>query len=211
VQESRIRQLVLPKTTVMDLNIATALWFAAHADMVNDNDDEHDHSSDDAKQSRQSARHHPYRRRPSRIVLSGLGADELLGGYGRHRKAHERGGFDALRAELTMDLNRLWDRNLGRDDRIISDASREVRFPFLDATVVHLVQTQLPLSLIVDYSLPPGMGDKRLLRHVAQHVLGLTTAATAVKRAIQFGSRIAHVSDKRRFGSRRKASGEKES
>jgi hypothetical protein len=33
----------------------------------------------------------------------------------------------------------------------------------------------------------------------------LTAASTAVKRAIQFGSRISHVVDTQRFGSRRKA------
>ena len=82
------------------------------------------------------------------------------------------------------------------------------RFPFLDAAVMQFVAQQ-PLDCLVDYTLAQGSGDKRILRLVA-HRLGLTTASTAVKRAIQFGSRIAHVSDKRRFGSRRKATGEAE-
>jgi hypothetical protein len=51
------------------------------------------------------------------------------------------------------------------------------------------------------------LGDKRILRLMAQR-MGLVTASGAVKRAIQFGSRISHVSDKRRFGSRRKAKGD---
>lgn len=82
------------------------------------------------------------------------------------------------------------------------------RFPFLDAAVMQFVAQQ-PLDCLVDYTLAQGSGDKRILRLVA-HRLGLTTASSAVKRAIQFGSRIAHVSDKRRFGSRRKATGEAE-
>jgi asparagine synthetase B (glutamine-hydrolysing) len=190
--EARIRQLMHPKTTVMDLNIATALWFAASASP--------DHCAHNGPMHLPPPPHRG-------VLLSGLGADEMLGGYGRHRSAYERDGYPGLRRELNVDIGRLWDRNLGRDDRILSDSSQEVRFPFLDAMVMHHVQS-LPLDMVVDYSLPAGEGDKRILRLVAAS-LGLATATTAVKRAIQFGSRIAHVSDKRRFGSRRKAAGDK--
>ena len=193
--EEQIRTLAHPKTTtVMDVNIATALWFAASTAVVTTGPDKN-HPSPDTDDSA----HCP----SPRILLSGLGADELLGGYGRHRNAYHRGGYDELQQELQLDLDRLWERNLGRDDRILSDTSKEVRFPFLDPNVVRVVQS-IPLQYVVDYSLEGGVGDKRILRLVAQQ-LGLATAASAVKRAIQFGSRISHVSDKRRFGSRRKA------
>ncbi len=153
----------------MDINIGTALWFAAQLSSS------------------------------SRALLSGLGADELFGGYGRHKTAYHHGRF---RDELQLDQNRLWECNLGRDDRILSDTSREVRFPFLDDAVVAFAQA-LSADDLVDYTQEP-CGDKYILRKVAQR-LNLTVAASAVKRAIQFGSRIAHVSDTRRFGSRRKA------
>ena len=167
-----IQRLLYPKSSVMDLNIATALWFAASAC-------------------------------PDRIILSGLGADELMGGYGRHRKAWNQGGEEELRQELRMDLSRLWERNLGRDDRVLSDMGHEARFPFLDPHVMAWL-SELPLELVCDFTLPPGQGDKRILRLLAER-LGLCTASSAVKRAIQFGSRMSHVSDKRRFGSRRMA------
>ena len=141
---------------------------------------------------------------PTRVVLTGLGADEQMGGYGRHRKAWERG---KLREELNLDLARLWERNLGRDDRVLSDHGKEARFPFLDCGVVEFLKCQ-ELDHICDFTLPPGVGDKRILRLVAER-LGCKSASAAVKRAIQFGSRIAHVSDRQRFGSRRKASGDK--
>jgi asparagine synthetase B (glutamine-hydrolysing) len=180
--EERLRTLAFPKTdSVMDVNIATALWFASSAA---------DASMEDV---------------PPRILLSGLGADELLGGYGRHRTAWNQGGYEELQKELTMDLNRLWQRNLGRDDRVISDTGKEVRFPFLDLNVVQFIQ-QIPLQYVVDYEMDNGEGDKRILRLVAEQI-GLKSASRAIKRAIQFGSRISHVSDKRRFGSRRKANG----
>lgn len=174
-EQSRVSKLIYPKTTVMDLNIATAFWFAASTATS------------------------------ARILLSGLGADEQMGGYGRHRKAWEKGGNTALRLELEMDKARLWERNLGRDDRVLSDTSKEARYPYLDNDVVHFLHN-MDLDKICDYNLAPGQGDKRILRDVAKR-LGLEAASSAVKRAIQFGSRIAHVSDKKRFGSRSKASG----
>ena len=105
-----------------------------------------------------------------------------------------------------MDQSRFWERNLGRDDRICSDHGKEARFPFLDAHVVNFLKS-MPLSNVCDFSLPPGHGDKRILRLVALR-LGLEHASSLVKRAIQFGSRISHLSDAKRFGSRRKAKGE---
>jgi asparagine synthetase B (glutamine-hydrolysing) len=173
--ESRIRTLLHPKTTVMDINIATALWFAASACDTN------------------------------RVLITGMGADEQMGGYGRHRKAWLNGSEAALRQELELDVGRLWERNLGRDDRILSDTASEARFPYLDRPVMDFL-ARIPLDYVCDFSLPPGQGDKRILRRMAER-MGLQSASGAVKRAIQFGSRISHVSDKRRFGSRRKASG----
>jgi asparagine synthetase B (glutamine-hydrolysing) len=197
--EPHIRTLISPKSTVMDVNIATALWFASRGraateETIDRNEDINDCQLDDE--------------RSPRVLLLGMGADELMGGYARHRKAYERGGWEELKSELTMDQNRLWERNCGRDDRLCSDHGREARFPFLDAHVVRLLQESMANEdgLICDFCLPPGVGDKRILRIVAER-LGLEHASGLVKRAIQFGSRISHLSDKKRFGSRRKAKG----
>lgn len=59
------------------------------------------------------------------MLLSGLGADEQLGGYSRHKKAfaHWENGtrkiedWGRLLQELQMDLDRIGARNLGRDGR----------------------------------------------------------------------------------------------
>jgi len=126
----------------------------------------------------------------ARALLLGIGADETLGGYGRHRTTFQRGGEEALRTELEMDFSRLWRRNLGRDDRVISDRGKESRLPFLAEGVLAVLRT-LPLAHCCNLTLPPGVGDKRLLR-AAGRTLGLTASMTLQKRAIQFGTRIAN-------------------
>ena len=130
----------------------------------------------------------------ARVLLLGMGADEQMGGYGRHRTAYRKGGWEGLAAELASDRARLWVRNLGRDDRVVSDHGREARFPFLDECVVATLGAT-PLHLLCDPRHEAGVGDKLVLRCVARRI-GLARCASLQKRAIQFGTRIAnrHVS-----------------
>ncbi|KAL3913867.1 MAG: hypothetical protein SGARI_000435 [Bacillariaceae sp.] len=200
--EQHLRTVLLPKSTVMDVNIATALWFASRG---HTRDLETLDASVQSRQEAPTSSSSDLRNNP-RVLLLGMGADEQLAGYGRHRKAYEQGGFSKLHEELQMDQDRFWERNLGRDDRLISDNSKEARFPFLDAHVVDFLQ-RTALTDICNFDLPPGQGDKRILRLMAKR-LGMDHASGLVKRAIQFGSRISHLSDTKRFGSRRKAKGE---
>jgi asparagine synthetase B (glutamine-hydrolysing) len=104
------------------------------------------------------------------------------------------------------DRARLWLRNLGRDDRVVSDWGCEARYPFLDEGVVATVAA-LPLPLLCDLRQVAGRGDKQVLRRLARRV-GLTRCASLQKRAIQFGTRIAQRSAPAAFGSVRRASGE---
>ena len=71
-------------------------------------------------------------RSTSKVVFSGLGADEVWAGYSRYKTALLKGGFEGLRTEMSLDLDRLWHRNMARDDRAISHNGKEARFPFLD-------------------------------------------------------------------------------
>ncbi|XP_031472777.1 uncharacterized protein LOC116245281 [Nymphaea colorata] len=186
--------LISPANTYMDLNIGIALWLAAGGDgWVNEG------ASGNCEKT---AQRHKYKSE-ARILLVGSGADEQCAGYGRHKTKYRQGGWLTLQEELKLDMQRIWKRNLGRDDRCISDHGKEARFPFLDENVIRYL-LDVPLWEIADLDQSTGKGDKKILREVAW-LLGLDKAATLPKRAIQFGSRIARESNKKNFGSNRAA------
>ena len=133
----------------------------------------------------------------AKVFLVGLGADEQLAGYGRHRTvyhaAKQKGediAANRCKLELAKDTCRLWKRNLARDDRVISDSGRESRHPYLDENVIKFL-ISCPFAFICDLNEPAGMGDKKLLRLAAEK-LGLKQVCRLEKRALQFGTRIAN-------------------
>ncbi|KAI5898694.1 uncharacterized protein SCHCODRAFT_02530840 [Schizophyllum commune H4-8] len=176
ITRTTIEAIMYPCRTVMDLSLAQALYFAARGvGQIREHKD---------------AEPQPYTSR-ARVLLNGLGSDELLGGYGRHRTAYNAGGWTALIRELQLELDRLPTRNLGRDDRIISAHGKEARHPFLSLDVVRFLAA-LPVHAKTDPRLGQGLGDKLLLRIVAWR-LGLVEASTRPKRAMQFGSHSARM------------------
>eukprot|EP00004_Rigifila_ramosa_P016381 TRINITY_DN3886_c0_g1_i1.p1 TRINITY_DN3886_c0_g1~~TRINITY_DN3886_c0_g1_i1.p1 ORF type:complete len:677 (-),score=108.94 TRINITY_DN3886_c0_g1_i1:91-2121(-) len=170
-----VAALVYPRLSTMDANIGAAFWFASRGKGVLPSGEVCESSA--------------------RVLLVGCGADEQMAGYGRHATAWRRGapnGEAVLTAELNLDMSRLWQRNLGRDDRIISDHGKEGRYPFLDETVRAAI-ARLPLKVICDLRLPRGQGDKMVLRRIARDILGLERSAEFPKRAVQFGSHVVKV------------------
>lgn len=185
---SQIIALIYPHNTEMDFSIACALYFAARG------------SGTTREVTHDSIQKYTT---PARILLSGLGADELFGGYSRHAIAFERQGYNGLLDELELDYRRLGKRNLGRDDRVISHWGREARYPYLDESVVSWALAR-PVHEKCSFgqtasldskapgnipSLPP---DKHVLRLLAWK-LGMRAAAKEKKRAIQFGARTAKM------------------
>ncbi|XP_064142972.1 asparagine synthetase domain-containing protein 1 [Loxodonta africana] len=174
LRRTRICQLIQPLDTVLDDSIGCAVWFASRGIGCVATQDEVKSYQSNAK-----------------VVLTGIGADEQLAGYSRHRARFQTHGLEGLNKEIEMELGRISSRNLGRDDRVIGDHGKEGRFPFLDENVVSFLNS-LPIWEKVNLTLPRGIGDKLLLRLAAVE-LGLTCSALLPKRAMQFGSRIAKM------------------
>ncbi len=180
-----IISLIQPHNTEMDLSIASALYFAARGTGVT-----FDHLQHATEKYTT----------PARVLLSGLGADEMFAGYQRHATAFYRGGYSALIDELELDISRLGKRNLGRDDRVISNWGKEVRYPYLDEGMVCLALS-IPVWEKCGFGAKQNVEDgsvegiepgKRLLRLLAWRK-GLRGVAVEKKRAIQFGARTAKM------------------
>ncbi|KAJ1652883.1 hypothetical protein IWQ61_006884, partial [Dispira simplex] len=133
VLESRnhIMDIMYPSNTIMDLSIAMALWFAASGKgyLEPSGSVKFDPSPTDEISLV------PYFS-PAKVLLLGMGADEQLGGYSRHRDEYNDKGWIGLVNEIQRQLDRISWRNLGRDDRILSDHGKEGRFPFLARHVI---------------------------------------------------------------------------
>ncbi|XP_067126408.1 asparagine synthetase domain-containing protein 1 [Centruroides vittatus] len=182
-RERYIRHLIYPLSTVIDDSIGCACWFAARGRGL-------------LKLSETSS---IFYTSPARIILVGMGADEQLAGYSRHRNKFNLLNWNGLIEEIEMEINRISSRNLGRDDRVIADHGKESRIPFLDENVVSFLNN-LPIWFKANLLLPRGIGEKLLLRLLAEY-LGLNSVKHLPKRAIQFGSRIAHSEDNKEKGS----------
>lgn len=199
LETRHVMSLLNPAKTYMDLNIGLALWLASsgsgwvHEERIGNVNINYDNENCQSIKYKSEAR----------ILLVGSGADEQCAGYGRHRTKFRNGSWIGLHEEMKLDMQRIWKRNLGRDDRCIADNGKEARFPFLDEDVIRTL-LGFPLWEIADLDQPSGKGDKKILREVAQ-LLGLHEAAVLPKRAIQFGSRIARESNRKNFGSNRAA------
>ncbi|KAI7892225.1 asparagine synthase-domain-containing protein [Mucor mucedo] len=78
--KQRIIDRMYPLDTVMDLSIAMAFWFASRGKGVIHGSEEYESHA--------------------RVLISGLGADEQLGGYSRHREAFRQGSWEKLIQEM---------------------------------------------------------------------------------------------------------------
>lgn len=124
----------------------------------------------------------------SRVLMVGMGADEQFGGYTRHSTRFRREGYDGLLSELQLDVDRIASRNLGRDDRVISDHGVEGRYPFL---CEHVVQFSSLIPL--DQKMHSSGENKWIIRQSLRRLGFSEGVACATKRAIQFGARTAKM------------------
>ncbi|KAL7170644.1 hypothetical protein ACSBR2_035512 [Camellia fascicularis] len=160
-EAKHVTSLINPAKTYMDLNSGLALWLAAGGDgwmceeriyNSNNNYDNGDYQRIKYKSE-------------ARILLVGSDADEQCAGYRRHRTKYINGSWLGLHEEMKLDMQRIWKRNLGRDDRCIANNGKEARFPLLDEDVIRTLLS-IPLWEIADLDQPSGKGDKKFSKRL---------------------------------------------
>lgn len=175
-----VQHLMWPKDSVMDLSIALAFYFASRGQGAQ-------YRLDNTLSVQLTESSY---KTPSKVLISGLGADELFGGYTRHTTQLRRDGYESLSSELQLDFKRLHERNLGRDDRVCATWGRELRYPFLDEEIVSWAM-KCNLRLKVNPG-EPNKDTKYILRLIAERN-NLPQVSLEKKRAIQFGARSAKM------------------
>ena len=192
---SPIVSLMKPHNTEMDLSIGMALYFAARGQ---------GHLSDRLDTQLGAVSYTT----TARVLISGLGADELFAGYSRHAAAFTRHSYTGLVDELRLDFERIGHRNLGRDDRVMSHWGKEVRYPYLDEDFVDFALS-LPVwdkcgfrpdrpvpkhyETTIEASRKEDLDPAKMLLRLAAWKLGMRSAASERKRAIQFGAKTAKM------------------
>ncbi|KAF7684346.1 Asparagine synthetase domain-containing protein C4F6.11c [Astathelohania contejeani] len=116
----------------------------------------------------------------AKYVFLGSGADELFGGYFKYKNCVN------LKEELKKDVMGIWERNLGRDDRVITSEDIESLLPFLDPRLIKL-SYKLPANQLVREE--ETVINKYLLRCVLIKN-GFHRVAKIKKTAMQYGSGI---------------------
>ncbi|KAL5276856.1 ASNSD1 family protein [Megaselia abdita] len=194
--DEHVKHLLFPLKTVLDESLGCVFWFASRGETLESGglleDGNHEIERELERENKPNERTY---KSPARIILLGSGADELFGGYIRHRNAFSRckGSIEeklqSVENELELDWQRIPSRNLGRDDRVIADNAKTARSPFIEENIVRFVRGLRGYQKCC-MTLPEGVGDKLFLR-LTGFRLGLKEVVGYKKRAAQFGSRIA--------------------
>ncbi|HZX45220.1 MAG TPA: asparagine synthase-related protein, partial [Candidatus Nanoarchaeia archaeon] len=119
-----------------------------------------------------------------KIIFSGLGSEEIFGGYQRHKNSLD------INKECLSGLLKIYERDLYRDDVVTMYHNIELRLPFLDTSLVDFALKIPAKHKIV------GEHGKYILRELASD-MGLSSEfAWRKKRAAQYGSKFDRAIEK---------------
>ncbi|MFT4312347.1 MAG: diphthine--ammonia ligase [Candidatus Woesearchaeota archaeon] len=113
-----------------------------------------------------------------KVLFSGLGSEELFAGYQRHENSTN------INQECVSGLQKMYERDLYRDDVITMYHSIELRLPFLDTKLIEYALS-IPGEDKID-----GDIKKKILRDTAKHIGIPDQFAYRPKKAAQYGSRF---------------------
>lgn len=175
-----IKDLTLPKTGKMDINISNVMYFSAMCAKCYGN-----------------------------VIYTGAGADEIFGGYRKYTSEYKTAIHqeeiqpkeddlqhtkhstidkcrvcEDIRAHMLFDIFTISAHNIGRDDRAISHWNVEARFPFLDYKIIEWA-LELPLCSLIREG--PPLENKAILRDLLRFH-GFERAASVPKKAMQYGT-----------------------
>lgn len=119
-----------------------------------------------------------------KVILSGLGADDLFGGYERHLRSGD------VNKECCNSLMNIYERDLYRDDVITMYNNIELRVPYLDKSLI-----SYGLSIDGKYKINEN-GNKLILRDVAVDYGLDKEFAFRKKKAVQYGSNFLKAIEK---------------
>lgn len=209
-RDSIIKHLIHPCDTVVDDSLGCACWFIGRAE---------GRAIDSCKVSQANSvsiyndfcRYNPtakpciaiqgieyHYRCPASMMFAGTGIDEQLGGYSSHRAGWTSSGIEGVVDEISFQMRRIWTRNMGRDDRVYSHHGRDLKLPYLDESLVSFLN-RLPVGLKMDLSETLEVGPKLLIRELAVE-WGLKKTSRRIKRALQFGTKIANFENAKEKG-----------
>uniref|UniRef100_A0A0N4ZN79 Scavenger receptor class B member 1 n=1 Tax=Parastrongyloides trichosuri TaxID=131310 RepID=A0A0N4ZN79_PARTI len=135
----------------------------------------------------------------SNIFINGSGADEIFGGYMKHRQCYNLTKcYKEICFCLQKELYYLGDRNHGRDSRLIEASKqflhcfkRNTLSPFLTNEFIYFA-TSIPINMKSDFEKPRGEGEKSLLRLYLKKEGLSKEIYCQPKQAMQFGSKIGY-------------------